>query len=222
MSQHGTEPASAEQPASEDTDWLFAQQDGKLLIAEGATLLPLPLAVQLAGDLIARIDWGVELLLLAQLVLFFGGLYFWGQHRSDAWRRSPWSQDLAVLLVGFLGALPLAMMLVVVMGGPDIDGVSFRSAFSRMGGFWLPVLSVVLIGGMALVAPRMRHGHHVLFWSMVVLAWTYLAVPIAWRYGAANAGCCLVMIGAGWALLRQSRSRVATPGDDLEHDRSTV
>lgn len=123
MSRHETEQASADRHSAEGHLQLFAQQEGKCLIAEGMVLLPLPLVVQFAGDLIAQFGWGIEILLFLQLLLIFGAIIFWGQHR---------------------------------------------------------------------------------FWSMAVLACTYLAVPAAWRYVAANAGCCLVMIGAGWALLRRS------------------
>jgi hypothetical protein len=147
MSRHETEQASLGRHPAEGQMPRFAHQEGKLLIAVGVSLLPFPLVVQFAGDLIEQFPWVRLGTQIALFLLFFGAVYFWGQHRSAAWRRSPWAQDFLWLLTVLVGVVPLAMMLVAVMGGPDASGESLGRVFLRMGGYWLPVVFVVALGG---------------------------------------------------------------------------
>jgi hypothetical protein len=182
-----------------------AQQEGRFVIASGVALLPVPLVWQFAGDSIQRLEWVPEIVLIGEIILIFA-LAFMIPRRT-----APFAWYLLIFLAG---TVPLVISFGIAGWRPNADvyGKSLWGVLGRAAGYSLPVYWVLLNVGWALVQPSMRLWHHVFFWSMAGLAWTYLAVPSSWQYFSANIGCCIVMIAVGLTGRWQSRrpTNVAT------------
>jgi hypothetical protein len=177
------------------------QRDAIALILGGIALLWIPLLLQFAGDVIPLTEWVRMLVALVPSLLMVAAMVWAGLGRPRT--TFTWARTLALGLTVVFGVIPLLAMVRRLAGAPDTMGPM------NVPMEWMPVFWVLIYGALANVEPSIRVWHHVFFWSMVVLAWTFWVVPEPWRYFAANAGCCLVMIAVGCsALLQQSRHRV--------------